>query len=685
MENTHACSCGHCEVSIKDSLAVKSVETVSEEGCGCGSESCDTHSEEKSLHITQGINQEVILKATRLGVSLILLLIASFAPLSEVVKIGVFMVAYVLAGYNVLWEAIKGIIHLEWLDENFLMVIASIAAFIIGEYPEGVAVIIFYGVGGLFEDLAINRSRKSIQSLMSIKPEIARIQKGEQWVECDPNEVSVDHLIMVKAGERIPLDGVVVEGNSSLDTSAITGESLLREVGSGSTVYSGTINVDGILYIKVTKRFKESAVSRILELVEYASEQKAETEKFITKFARYYTPAVVGAATLFAVIPPLMGLGDWKTWFYRAAIFLVVSCPCGLVISIPLGYFGGIGSASKHGILIKGGNFLEVLRKLDTVIVDKTGTLTRGRFEVTEVISLDPSYTADNVLELAAELERFSHHPLAKSVVNAYDKKVKNAVSGNPESISIRLSDIVEHKGRGIEAKYDGASLLAGNLNWLKSLGFVNKSEDRLSGLNEGIGTSIYIGLGNVLIGRILLEDMIKEEAKESIQALRQLGVKKIVMLTGDDNKIATQVAEKVGITEFFAQLLPEDKVKHVEKIQGVKAFIGDGINDAPVLAMADLGIAMGGIGSDAAIEASDMVIMSDQLIAIPKAIRIARFAHTIIWQNIIFSFGIKGIILLLAVFGFANMWLAVFADVGVAIIAILNAIRALNYRVDVN
>jgi len=698
MDNTHSCSCGHCESTIelvsKSDEAHEHLEGNTLEG-GKGS----------SKDISRGISKDTIIQGTKLMIALSLLLVASFAPVNDLISTVLYVTAYILAGYMLFFNAIRGLWKREWLDENFLMLIASVAAFVIGEYAEGVAVIIFYGVGSLFEEMAINRSRRSIQSLMEIKPESARKWSDNLWITCSPYDVAVDDLILVKAGERLPLDGVIIEGNSSLDTSAITGESQYKEVTIGDKVYAGTIAIDGVLTLRVTKLFKESTVNRILELVEQASEKKAHTEKFITQFARYYTPIVVGLAAILAIVPPLLGFGEWMTWFYRAAIFLVVSCPCGLVISVPLGYFGGIGGASRHGILIKGGNFLEVLRKIDTLALDKTGTLTHGVFEVTQIECLSDEVTEASLLQLASKLEQFSEHPIAKSIVEAARKAQDNSQSAikhmiqiesqneskiesqnesknEPQSASYtetygkspELSDILEHKGKGMTATYLGKSLMVGNDSFIQHAGFDIPKK-------QFTGSCVTIVYDNQVLGRIYLGDRIKVEAKKSIEALFRLGVKQVVMLTGDDRSVAENVAKHVGIRDFFAQLLPEDKVTQFEQLTGTVGFVGDGINDAPVLARADVGIAMGGIGSDAAIEAADVVILSDDLNALPKAIKIARYTHKIIWQNILFSFGTKGIILVLAVFGLANMWLAVFADVGVAIIAILNAIRVLRYN----
>jgi Zn2+/Cd2+-exporting ATPase len=651
MDNLHTCSCGKCDNTSTQDQIDKNKQ---------GEPIVSIHVKEKNRI------SPLMMSGLRLGVSLVLLLIAVFIPMDSTLAFIFFLAAYILSGYTVLFYAVRGLWKREWLDENFLMVIASIAAFAIGEYAEGVAVIIFYGVGSLFEEMAINRSRRSIKALMEIKPVSARKYRDSGWIECDPNTVEVDDIILVKAGERLPLDGVVIEGNSSLDTSAITGESMYKEVEEGSTVYAGTINIDGVLKIQVLKRFEDSTVSRILELVEQASAQKANTEKFITKFAHYYTPIVVGAAFLLAVFPPLLGMGTWIEWFYRAAIFLVVSCPCGLVISVPLGYFGGIGSASKQGILIKGGNYLEVLRKLDTVVMDKTGTLTKGVFEVVDLHVLSDAFDKTSLLQLASELEAYSHHPIAKSIVAAGKKVNKDS--------QIELSAMVEHKGKGMSALFCDKELIVGNETLLREHKIVAESDEQGA-------TCVYIAYDKVLVGRIYLKDRIKKEAKSSINELKNLGVQHIVMLTGDSLKVAQSVAQELQITDFYGHLLPEEKVKHFEALNGTIAFVGDGINDAPVLARADVGIAMGGIGSDAAIEAADVVIMSDDLSALPKAIKIARYTHKIIWQNILFSFGVKGIILLLATVGMANMWLAVFADVGVAIIAILNAIRVLQYN----
>ncbi|PAB60057.1 heavy metal translocating P-type ATPase [Anaeromicrobium sediminis] len=574
--------------------------------------------------------------------------------------------AYIVIARNIVFDAIKGILGGQLLDENFLMSIASLAAFLIGEYPEAVAVMLFFRVGEIFEHMAVDRSKRSITALLDIKPEFANLKKDNNYVKVSPDKIQIGDIILVKPGEKVPLDGIVIEGQSTIDTSVITGESIPREVDVDNEVLSGSINKTGALTIKVTKLFNESTVSKILDLVEKANAQKAKTEKFITKFARYYTPAVVGGALLLAICPPLILKEPFLPWMYRAAIFLVVSCPCALVISIPLGYFGGIGAASRNGILIKGGNFIEALKDVDTIVFDKTGTLTKGKFKVKEIMAQE-GFKEDEVLKIAAHIEHFSNHPIAQSIVEEYSK-------GLDES---KVSNINEIAGKGISAEFEEIQVLVGNKALMKD------NNIHISAVNQA-GTNIYISKENKHIGTIIIADELKEDTKDGIESLKKMGISNIIMLTGDHKNVADHIGKKIGIDKVYSELLPHEKVEKLELLfnknnKGKVVFVGDGINDAPVLARADVGIAMGGLGSDAAIEAADVVLMTDEISKIPKAISISKNTNKIVWQNIIFALGVKGIILVLGAVGIANMWSAVFGDVGVATIAILNAMRVLN------
>ncbi|GMQ60981.1 heavy metal translocating P-type ATPase [Vallitalea maricola] len=648
--------------------------------CSCGSKSCSSNKHEHNHdhdHNGHGHNHEhnhekftkrdVIEFLIALGFFVLGLVLNVRTP----IKIGLYVVAYVIVGREIIISAIKGLFTGRLLDENFLMTIASLAAFFIGEYPEATAVMLFYRVGELFEGLAVNRSKNSIEELLNIKPEVANVKVGDTFKTVEPEKVKIDDVLMVKAGEKIPLDGIVIEGTSTVDTSVITGESLPREVEEGTEVYSGAINISGVILVKVTKEFSESTVAKILKLVKEANEQKADTEKFITKFARYYTPIVVGIAVLLALIPPLLFGEELGSWIYRAAIFLVVSCPCALVISIPLGYFGGIGGASSHGILVKGGNYLEELRNIRSVVLDKTGTLTRGVFKVTEVINDNKLANKERVIEVAAHVEHFSNHPIAVSIINEYGKEVDEN----------RVKNITEIAGKGVKAVFDGKVVVAGNKKLMLQENIPITIEDK------SVGTKVYVAMDNKFIGIIVIADELKKDTISAIRKLKEYGVKDIVMLTGDHEEVAKDIADKVGITRYYSDLLPDDKVNKLEEIMdGVDnkdtvVFVGDGINDAPVLARADVGIAMGGVGSDAAIEAADVVLMSDELSSIPMAMKVSRNTNKIVWQNIIFSLGIKIIIMILATLNLASMWMAIFADVGVAVIAILNSIRALRIK----
>ena len=571
-----------------------------------------------------------------------------------------------IIGGDVVKKAVKNIGQGQIFDENFLMAIATIGAFFVGEYAEAVAVMLFYQVGECFQSYAVNRSRKSIAELMDIRPDYANVIRNGTAVEVGPEEVEIGETIVVRPGERIPLDGKVVKGASSLDTMALTGESLPRDVSEGEDVISGCVNLSGVLEVQVSKGFGESTVAKILDLVENAGSKKSEAEHFITKFARYYTPVVVGLAALLAVIPPLAAGGSWVVWIYRALSFLVISCPCALVISIPLSFFGGLGGASREGILIKGSNYLEALADAEIIVMDKTGTLTKGVFGVRKIVPAEGSTEAE-VLETAAYAESFSNHPISRSLVQAYGKEIDSS----------RLEDVEETAGHGICAALDGQRILAGNDKLMKSW----KIEAKLP---EDAGTIVHVAKEEKYLGYIVIADEAKADAKTAVDGFKAAGMKHIVMLTGDRKKTADSIAGELGITEVYAELLPGDKVEQVEKLLAVKSekgklvFVGDGINDAPVLARADIGVAMGGLGSDAAIEAADVVIMTDEPSKIAKAMQISKKTLGIVKQNIVFAIGVKVLVLLLAAAGMASMWAAVFADVGVAVIAILNAMRAM-------
>ena len=585
-----------------------------------------------------------------------------------------YLVPYLIVGHDVLLKAWRNARRGEAFDESLLMSIATLGAFAMVAFPdsdphmaEGAAVMLFYQVGELFQSYAVGKSRKSIAAMMDIAPDYANIERNGELVQTSPEEVAVGDIIVVKPGERVPIDGVVVDGSSQLDTAALTGESMPRHVEAGAEVISGCINMTGVLRVRTLKPFGASTVSRILELVENASEKKARTENFITRFARVYTPAVTFAALAIAVIPPLLGMGAWSDWILRGLTFLVVSCPCALVISVPLSFFGGIGGASRLGILVKGSNYLEALSHVDTVVFDKTGTLTDGTFDVTAVHACD-GFDADAVLETAAYAEAFSDHPIAASVKRAFAMPIDRN----------RIGEAAEESGHGVSATIDGRAVLVGNDRLMAAHGIACDACDLA-------GTVLNVAADGRLIGRIVIADTVKDDAAQAIRDLRAAGVERCVMLTGDRADVAQAVANQVGVDEVHAQLLPADKVEEVERIMDTArenlAFVGDGINDAPVLTRADVGIAMGAMGSDAAIEAADIVLMDDRPSNIARAIRIARKTMAIVWQNIVFAIGVKVLILALAALGIANMWLAVFGDVGVAVIAILNAMRAMNTR----
>lgn len=589
-------------------------------------------------------------------------------------KIILFLISYIIIGGHVLTTAFKNILKGQFFDENFLMAVATIGAFAIGEYHEAVAVMFFYQVGELFQSMAVNKSRKSIASLMNIRPDYANLKVRNNITKVSPEEVKINDFIVVKPGGKVPLDGIITEGSSSFDTSALTGESLPVSKNIGEEVLSGSVNKTGLVTIKVTKLFSESTVSKILDLVENANSKKSKTENFITKFARYYTPTVVGIAVLMAIIPPLvLKETTFYEWLYKALVFLVLSCPCALVISIPLGFFGGIGGASRHGILIKGGNYLEALNNVETVVMDKTGTLTKGVFKVTQ-INPENNITKEELLQYAAYAESFSTHPIAESVIKEYQKnslQIDKSLIKNYEEIS----------GYGIKTEVNGKTVIAGNIK-LMNLENINIEN------NPQTGTVVYIAVDGKYAGNLLISDEIKEDSLRAIEDMKKIGVKKTVMLTGDSKAIGESIAEKLNIDKAYTELLPSDKVEKIEEIfeerksNGKILFVGDGINDAPVLARADIGVAMGGVGSDAAIEAADVVIMNDEPSKIVTAIKIAKKTRTVVWQNIALALGVKIITLILGVMGFATIWAAIFADVGVALIAILNAARVIRMKV---
>ncbi len=605
-----------------------------------------------------------------IAISSIFLFAGLFIPLPVAMKIVLFVVAYLIIGGEVLYRAIRNITRGQVFDENFLMAIATIGAFAIGQYPEGVAVMLFYQIGEFFQSLAVNKSRKSISELMDIRPDYAFIKRGANFVEVSPEEVSVGDTIRVRPGEKIPLDGSIIDGKSMVDTSALTGESVPRKVTTGSEVLGGFINTNGVLIIAVTKNYAESTVSKILDLVENASNRKAPTENFITKFARYYTPAVVIIALLLAVIPPLVfSLETFSDWIYRALVFLVISCPCALVVSIPLGFFAGIGASSKKGILVKGSNYLEALNDVKYVVFDKTGTLTKGIFEVTKIVPAE-GFSSEEISEYAAIAEVHSNHPIATSIKKAYGKTIADE----------RIADYEEVSGHGIKANIDGKQVLVGNIKLMQQGEFQVDAP-------ETSGTIVYVAIDQKFAGYLIISDEVKDDAKGAITALKKLNIKKTVMLTGDARAVGQEVAKNLSVDEVYSELLPQDKVTQVEKIMEQAhsrekvAFVGDGINDTPVLARSDVGIAMGGLGSDAAIEAADIVIMTDEPSRIATSINIAKRTRKVVWQNIIFALVVKGIFLTLGAFGFATMWEAVFSDVGVTLLAVLNSTRILQVK----
>ena len=608
---------------------------------------------------------------TRIIIAAVLLVILSFLPVDGYLKMALYMVPYLVIGYDILKKAWKGILNKQVFDENFLMAVATIGAIVLGDYKEGVAVMLFYQIGELFQSYAVGKSRRNISELMDIRPDYANIEVYGNLEQVDPDEVEIGTIIVVQPGEKVPIDGIVTEGKSTLNTSALTGESVPRDISVGEEVISGCINLSGVLKIQTTKEFGESTVSKILDLVENSSSKKSKSENFISKFAKYYTPAVCYGALALAILPPLVRLlfmgasPEWGDWIYRALTFLVISCPCALVISIPLSFFAGIGGASNQGVLVKGSNYLETLSQTKCVVFDKTGTMTRGVFEVSGIHHNEMEDA--KLLEYAALAECSSSHPISKSLQKAYNKSIDRN----------RVTDIEEISGHGVVAKVDGITVAAGNEKLMEKLGISYVSCSH-------VGTIVHLALDGKYAGHILISDVIKPHAKEAIKELKKAGVTKTVMLTGDRKNVADAVASELGIKEVYSELLPADKVTKVEELLANKeekdklAFVGDGINDAPVLSRADIGIAMGALGSDAAIEAADIVLMDDDPLKISKAIKIAKKCIRIVYENIYFAIGIKVLCLILGALGIANMWMAIFADVGVMVIAVLNAIRTL-------
>lgn len=621
----------------------------------------DHHDHHGHSHGDSNVSSSII----RLVVTLIMLVVAVLAPLASTASLMLFILAYLVAGYDVIWRAIRNLFNGKIFDENFLMTVATLSAFYIREFPEAVSVMLFYQIGELFQDIAVDRSRRSIADLMAIRPDYANLKQADGSSQrVNPEDVQVGDIIVIHPGEKVALDGLVQSGQTTVDTAALTGESMPRTVAAGEEVLSGFVNLTGVVEVAVTKQFSDSTVVKILDLVENASSRKAPTETFISKFARIYTPVVVVIAVLLAVLPPLLMGASFNEWLYRASIFLVISCPCALVVSIPVGFFGGIGSASRKGILVKGSNFLEALNDVAYVVMDKTGTLTKGKFEVTAIHPTE-GWTKEQLLEQAAQAEYYSNHPIAKSVQVAYGQTI------DPNTIE----DYHEEAGYGITVKIAGQSVLVGNRQLMAD------NHIAVSDHSAG-GTMIYVAVDGQYAGVIVIGDQMKDDAKTTVQQLKAAGVRQITMLTGDSKTVADQVGQALGIDEVYAELLPQDKVAQIEAIMERKTakekvvFIGDGINDTPVLARADIGIAMGGLGSDAAIEAADIVIMDDQPSKVATAIQVAKDTRKIVWQNIIFAMAVKGLFLMLGAFGLASMWEAVFADVGVTVLAVLNAMR---------
>ena len=606
---------------------------------------------------------------TRIVISAVLVVICYLLPLEGIWRFIAFMIPYVIIGYDILRKAFKGIMNKQVFDENFLMATATVGAICLGEYSEAVAVMLFYQIGELFQSYAVGKSRQNITELMDIRPDYANVEIDGSIEQVDPDEVEVGTIITVLPGEKIPMDGVIVEGASRLDTSALTGESVPRKAEENDEVISGCINLEGVLKIRTTREFGESTVSKILDLVENASSKKSRSEQFITRFAHYYTPVVCYSALALALLPPIVLLltgkdPSWSTWIYRALTFLVISCPCALVISIPLSFFGGIGGASNQGILIKGSNYLEMLSQVDTLVFDKTGTITKGVFAVNEIEYCEDK---DKLLEYAAHCECYSNHPIARSIKEAYGKDIDES----------RISDVQEISGHGITAKVDEVTVACGNDKLMKMLKVDYKH-------TESYGTVVYVAIDNKFAGSIIVSDVLKDNAEKAFKDFPNMGIKKTIMLSGDRNEVAQAIGKKLSISEVYGELLPQEKVDKLEEIlsrSNTTAYVGDGINDAPALSRSDVGISMGALGSDAAIEAADVVLMDDDINKLPKAIRIARKCIRIVYENIYFAIGVKVICLILGALGLGNMWLAIFADVGVMVIAVMNAMRALNTR----
>lgn len=624
----------------------------------------------KGSHKINEVEEEGKDELVRLVLGAFLFVLALVFDFPKSLELMIYLTSYIIVGGEVVLRAGRNILRGQVFDENFLMAIATIGAFLIGEYPEGVAVMLFYQVGEIFQDMAVNNSRKSIRALMDIRPDFANLKIGDKIRKVSPEEVAIGDIIIVKPGEKVPLDGVVIEGTSMVDSSALTGESVPTKVEAGDIILSGVININAVLTIKIEKEFADSTVSRILDLVQNAGSKKAPTEKFITKFARVYTPVVVFLAIALAIFPPLFIEGaTFSQWIYRALSFLVVSCPCALVVSVPLGFFGGIGGASKNGILVKGGNYLEALNNVELVVFDKTGTLTKGVFQVTEIKTED-NVDKEQLLSYAAYAEAFSNHPIATSILKAYGKEINKSTIENYEEIP----------GHGVKVIVEGKEILAGNHRLMDKENISFKKVD-------SIGTVVHIALNKSYLGYIVISDEIKKDSAKAIKALKAMGVKKIVMLTGDNSSVAAKIGEELGLDQVYAELLPDQKVEKLEQLEkektakGKLVFVGDGINDAPVLARADIGIAMGGVGSDAAIEASDLVIMTDEPSKIAEGIKIARNTRKIVMENIWFSLVVKALILVLVAMGLGTMWEAVFGDVGVTVIAVLNSMRTMNRK----
>ena len=652
----------YTDLTDEDKIISRAVETINKIEQGV-----EIIEKNNSQNIETEDKGEIKKQVLILSASLLLFLIPYAFKITDMWKLIFFSAAYVLTGKVVVFKAVKNLFSGRLFDENFLMTIATIGAFAIGEYPEAAAVMIFFNIGELFQDIALDRSRKSIKTLMNIRPDYANIIVENQIHQVSPESISVGDVIVIKPGERVPLDGKVLKGETTLDTSALTGESIPKDVKSGDAILSGSINKSNLISVKVDKEYKESTVAKILDLVENAALKKAPTENFITKFARVYTPIVVFSALLITILPTaIYGMGTFKQWLYRALVFLVISCPCALVVSIPLSFFGGIGGASKKGILVKGGNYLEALNNIDTAVFDKTGTLTEGVFKVKEIQGVN-GFTKEDVLKFAVIAESFSNHPIALSIKEAYEEKVDMSVVIAHEEIT----------GQGIKVETSVGDILAGNSKLMESQNIEYEGTDATE-------TVVYVAINNIYAGYIMIADSIKQDALNLIKDIKAMGNIKTVMLTGDNKIVAETISKRLGLDEVYYELLPRDKVQILEGIKKNKKgkgniiFIGDGINDAPVLAMADIGIAMGGLGSDAAIEASDIVLMTDEPSKLTEAIKVAKFTRKVVWQNIFFALGVKTLVLIMGVFGLATMWEAVFADVGVALIAVLNATRVI-------